>query len=66
MKRKLNEYKVWTHMDSGIAQTVLASTKEEALVMAKNNIIADDIQEKKDCDEQLIANAQTGETDIVD
>jgi len=66
MKEELKKYKTWTHIDSGIAQTVLAKTEEEAMKIAKNNIENDDIQEKKDCDEQILLNAQNGETDIVD
>jgi len=59
----MNKYKIWTHIDSGIEQIITADTEEDAIEIAKNNIIND--TDVANFLEQILNNTQLGETDIV-
>jgi len=57
-KRKTKKYKVWTHLDTGVEQTIRAEDETTAIEKA----IA--ILENKDFSEQIKNNMQVGETYI--
>jgi len=56
---KLKTFKVWTHIDSGILQTVMAQDEESALEKAKGVHMS-----HEDFLKQLNDNAQFGESNI--
>lgn len=59
----MKKYKVWTHIDTGIGQTIGANNEDEAIEKAKNKI-ANEMNNEFDL--QIKNNLEQGKTEIVD
>jgi len=59
---KLKKFKVWTHVDSGVSVEVEAYDEQEATDKAKTAV---ENMPAKEFQRQLLANVQTGESNVV-
>jgi hypothetical protein len=58
-KMKKKKYKVWTHYDTGIMQTIEAESELEALAIAEERLEQDEFTD------QLLLSMERGKTEIV-